>query len=124
MKKLILSLTLISLAAFTDEYRTFTARDGRTLKARVVSYDAASGKVRVKPMEPGEEKTVSTGSVTILKRTVGKSHEDKINLEGTLAGAWIKLTMKSPDGESLVREIALPSGIMKKYPWNPEEEEK
>jgi uncharacterized protein YxeA len=80
------------------------------------------GAARLKPIEPKETKTISTGSVTILKRTVGKSYQDKINLKGSLAGAWVRLTMKGPDGQKIVREIARPASIMKKYPWNPEEE--
>ena len=81
------------------------------------------GAARLKPIEPKETKTISTGSVTILKRTVDKPYQDKINLKGSLTGAWVRLTMKGPDGEKVVREIALPASIMKKYPWNPEEEE-
>ncbi len=79
------------------------------------------GSARLKPIEPGSDQTVSTASVTILERTVDKPYQDKINLKGSLAGAWVKLTMKSPDGETLVREIATPASIMKKYSWDPVE---
>ena len=81
------------------------------------------GAARLKPIEPKETKTISTGSVTIMKRTVDKSYQDKINLKGSLAGAWVRLSMKGPDGKKVVREIAQPDSVMKKYPWNPEEEE-
>jgi hypothetical protein len=81
------------------------------------------GAARLKPIEPKETKTISTGSVTILKRTVDKPYQDKINLRGSLTGAWVRLTMKGPDGNTVVREIASPASIMKKYPWDQEEEQ-
>ncbi|VGO23394.1 hypothetical protein [Pontiella sulfatireligans] len=80
------------------------------------------GSARLKPINPKDSKVMSTGIVTILKRTAGKPYQDKINLKGSLAGAWVKLTMKSPDGETLVREVASPASIMKKFPWDPVEE--
>lgn len=81
------------------------------------------GKVRIKPIKSGEIKEISTGATVLIKRSATRPWEDKINLKCNLTGAWIKLTMKGPDGEELVRDIATSSTIMKKYSWEIPEEE-
>ncbi len=78
----------------------------------------------IKLIEPRATKEVATKSVTVLNRTVsGRGIESRINLEGELHGVWIRLTMKGPDNEKLVREIAYPPSIPKKFPWNADEEQ-
>ncbi|VGO20315.1 hypothetical protein [Pontiella sulfatireligans] len=48
MKTLIVLFSCITLVAqAAEEFREFTARDGRTLKAKVITYDAGSGKVKI-----------------------------------------------------------------------------
>jgi hypothetical protein len=82
------------------------------------------GKVRIKPFESRSSKQVSTGSVILMKRSASRAWGDKIDLKSNLIGAWIKLTMKGPDGETLVREIATSNSIPEKYSWDtPQEEE-
>ncbi|MCF7817676.1 MAG: hypothetical protein K9M54_07325, partial [Kiritimatiellales bacterium] len=66
------------------------------------------GKVKIGTIEAKGTKEVSTGSVTLLQRTANRRIEDKIDLKGELAGVWVKVYMKSPDGEMVERDIALP----------------
>lgn len=109
-----------------EQRRKASGRDDAEERVRynAVNEDKVKeGRARLKPIAPKDPRILSTGTVTILERTVGKPYQDKINLKGSLAGAWVRLTMKSPDGETLVREVASPDSIMKKYTWEPKEEE-
>lgn len=81
------------------------------------------GRARVKTIEPKESRVIATGSATLLKRSASRPWGDKIDLKSNLSGAWIRLTMKGADGEKLVREIASPANIPKKFPWDPPDEE-
>lgn len=81
------------------------------------------GKARIGTIAPGETKTVSTGSITITKRSANRPWGKYIDLKGTVSGAWIRLTAKGPNGEKIVREISSPESIMKKFPWDVPEEE-
>lgn len=80
-----------------------------------------SGEARLKSIGAGESETLSTGSVSILKRSANRTWGSNINLKGDLAGVWFKLTMRAPDGTQLIREIAQPESIRKKYSWDVEE---
>lgn len=83
-----------------------------------------AGEVKIKAIEPAGAHTVSTDAVTILKRTAtSRPFREMVDLKGELKGAWIKLSMKGPDGQLLVREIALPESLAKKYPWEAPPEE-
>lgn len=76
----------------------------------------------LKPLEAKGEKQVATKPVTLLKRTVNnRDYEDKINLKSDLHGIWIKVTMRGPDGERIVREIAYPPSIPGKFDWDRED---
>lgn len=80
----------------------------------------SSGKI--KPIEARGEKQVATKPVNLLQRTInGRGMENNINLKSDLHGIWIKLIMEGPDGESIVREIAYPPSIPKKFDWDQEE---
>ncbi|MEE9367730.1 MAG: hypothetical protein V3V05_02585 [Pontiella sp.] len=80
-------------------------------------------KVRVKPIDARSTQELATASVTLLNRSASREWGDKIDLKSNLIGAWIQLTMKGPDGEELVREIATANSIMKKYDWDATQEE-
>jgi hypothetical protein len=47
MKKLIMLITLAGFSAGADEYRTFTAQDGRALKAKVLAYNGTTDQVQI-----------------------------------------------------------------------------
>lgn len=81
------------------------------------------GRDRLKPIAPKETRTFSTDAVTLLERKANRPYDDKINLKADLAGVWIRLTMKGPDGKEIVREIAAPASVTRKFPWDPPEEE-
>ncbi|MDF7826081.1 hypothetical protein P4B35_18770 [Pontiellaceae bacterium B12227] len=87
---------------------------------RYMAVDALKAKesrARLKPAEAKSRRTVSTTSVTLLERSASRSWGDKIDLKSNLHGAWIRLTMKGPDGEVLTRDVASSNSIMKKFPW-------
>jgi hypothetical protein len=96
--------------------------DTRPERYSPVSEDKVKdGKVKIGTIEAKETKEVSTDSITLVERTANRRYEDKINLKAKLVGAWVKIYMKAPDGQTLERDIALPESIMKKFPWDPEE---
>ncbi len=83
------------------------------------------GQARIKPIESRETKETATGRVTLLERSASRDWGDKIDLKSSLHGVWIKLVMKGPDGENIVRELAHPPSIPKKFSWDaPETQEK
>lgn len=79
------------------------------------------GRGRLNPVEPKETRDVATSAVTLLKRSANRQWGDMIDLKSSLSGVWIKLTMRGPDGQKLIREIASPESVMKKFPWDPPE---
>lgn len=86
-------------------------------------FKVKEGSARLKPSEPGSERTVTPDKVKLLKRTAtGRGYGDKINLDSKLIGAWARLTMKGPDGETLTRDVATSSSIPKKFEWETPEE--
>ena len=78
---------------------------------------AKEGQSRIKPIEPKETKTFTTASVSLLKRSASRTWGDMIDLKSNLSGVWFRLTLKGPDGERLVREIASPESVSAKFPW-------
>jgi hypothetical protein len=75
------------------------------------------GQSRLKPIEPKENRSVSTENVSLLKRSANRPWGDMIDLKSGLSGVWIKLTMKGPAGDKLIREIASPESVMNKFAW-------
>lgn len=98
-------------------------KDPRPEQYMAVDQDKVKdGKVRIEPIEPHSESELSTDSVTLLKRSSNRPWGDKVDLKSDLSGAWIKLTMRGPEGEILVREVASSSSIMKKFLWDAPQE--
>jgi len=66
MKQWIVVLTMCALTTLAkEELRTFTAQDGRTLKARVLSYDATTDKVQI---ERADKKKMTVPSTAFSKK--------------------------------------------------------
>lgn len=82
-----------------------------------------SGNGRMKPLEPKEVRASATTAISILKRSANRPWGDLIDLKGDVSGVWFKLTMRGVDGKTHVREIASPESVMKKFPWDPPEDE-
>lgn len=80
------------------------------------------GRARVKTIQSKESRNITVGSATLLKRSASRAWGDKIDLKSNLSGVWVKLTMKGANGKKVVREIASPESIPKKFPWDPPEE--
>ncbi len=69
MRKIIGFLLFLALSAQADDvYRTFTAQDGRTLKAKILSYDAGSDKVQIQ-REDKKKLTVPSASFSEKDQT-------------------------------------------------------
>ena len=83
---------------------------------------AKEASARMKPAEAKSSRTVSTTTVTLVDRSANRPWGDKIDLKSNLHGAWVRLTMKGPDGEKLTRDVASSNTIMKKFPWDLPEE--
>jgi hypothetical protein len=110
--------------AVVDEERSKDLPDDRPdIYMAVNEEKVKDGSGQLKPLEAKGEKNIATKPVKLLKRTVNaRGMDDQINLDSDLHGIWIKLTMKGPDG-TVIRDIAYPPSIPKKFAWDPEEEE-
>ncbi len=107
--------------AVLDEKANKGRREDEPRPERYMAVDqdkVKDGKLRVKPLEAGSSKELSTGNIVLIKRSANRPWGDKIDLKCNLTGAWIKLTMKGPDGDILTREIATSTTIPKKYTWD------
>ncbi len=81
------------------------------------------GKARLKPAEPGSDRTITPATFTLLKRSAtGRGYGDKITLQSGFIGAWVRLTMKGADGETLTRDVYTSNTIPKKFSWETPEE--
>jgi hypothetical protein len=114
-------------AEIDEEANESRPNDDESIPDRHMAVDeqkVKEGSARLKPAEPGSERTITPGNIKLLKRTAtGRGYGDKINLDSKLIGAWARLTMKGPDGETLTRDVATSSTIMKKFPWDTPEEQ-
>ncbi|VGO20594.1 hypothetical protein [Pontiella sulfatireligans] len=111
--------------AVKDEKANKNRREDDPRPERYLSMEESKvkeGKLKIRAIEAGESKEFPTQSVSILKRSASRTWGDKIDLKGSLEGVWIKLSMQGPGRDKLVREIALPPSIPKKYSWDPVEE--
>ncbi|VGO14214.1 hypothetical protein PDESU_02773 [Pontiella desulfatans] len=115
--------------AIKDEKANKGRAEDDTRPERYMAVDqqkAKEGQKRLKPLEPKKPATISTDTITLTKRSANRTWGDKIDLKAELSGAWIQLSMRGPNGEKLVRDIASPESVMKKFPWDvpeqPEEE--
>lgn len=95
-KLLILLLLTLSVATFADEYRTFTDKNGRAIKAKIIKVDAQRQKVT---MERDTKK-----KTTVPISAFSEADQKYINEWSPAAEDYSRWEKMVDDGESLLHE--------------------
>ncbi|WP_372808393.1 hypothetical protein [Pontiella sp.] len=106
MKRLVGLLIMIAAVSQADEFRTFTAEDGRTLKAKIISYDSASGKVMIER----EDRKRLTVPATAFSKKDQTFIEKWQTYEAFLSPAKLKLEIERDEVDSTKKNVEVDIG--------------
>jgi hypothetical protein len=97
---------MIATVSQADEFRTFTAEDGRTLKAKIISYNSASGKVTI---EREDRKRIIVAATAFSKKDQTFIENWQVD-EAFLSPTKLKLEIERDEVDSSKKNVEVDVG--------------